>query len=264
MMTWITPVKVLIISEDENDFNLLKTQFSTIPRSHNYVLYWCNSYEKAINAMLKSQYDIYLVYYPLDLSPGYDLLNEAVKSNVAEPIIIVSDSDDFTKDQEALEKGASAYLLKDGLDALSLERTIRYVMHQKKLMRQMKESELRFRTIFEKSPDPIVITDSSGNIVDVNSACEKFFGVPRIKFLKNNAIKFYKNSSDRTALISEIEQKGTVSNFIVDLIAAEDAIKRCSISSFIQISQHGNDELFHTVIHDISRISTAPIIESFG
>ena len=97
MMTWITPVKVLIISEDENDFNLLKTQFSTIPRSHNYVLYWCNSYEKAINAMLKSQYDIYLVYYPLDLSPGYDLLNEAVKSNVAEPIIIVSDSDDSQK-----------------------------------------------------------------------------------------------------------------------------------------------------------------------
>jgi PAS domain S-box-containing protein len=253
----IKPIKLLVINEDERDFIDTKVQFAKIPHSHHYILYWCNSYEKAINAMLKSQFDVYLIYDTIGLYTGLDLLNEAVKSNVGEPIIMVSDND-YTKDQEALQKGASAYLVKDTLDIFSLERSIRYVMHQQKNMQRIKESEYKFRVIFEKSPDPILITDNAGAIHDVNIAAEKFFGLPRVKMLKSNASQFYKNQSHRMDFISEIEQKGAVTHFTVELIAANDEIISCSVSSFMQISQHGNNELFHTIIHDMSHIATSP------
>jgi PAS domain S-box-containing protein len=247
-------IKILVVNEDEGDFNITRNLFAEIPSSHKYILYWCNSYEKAINAMLKSQYDLYLVYYEVGLYTGVDLLNEAVKSNVAEPVIIITGTEDHTTDEEALQKGASAHLIKCKLDAFSLERSIRYAMHHKKNMQRIKESEHKFRIIFEKSPDPILITDNFGNIYDINPAAEKFFGLPRVKILKTNAESLYKNVTDRSAFISEIEQKGSVTDFIVELIAANNEVRSCCISSFLQISQHGDNELFHTIIHDLTHI----------
>ncbi|HXI00119.1 MAG TPA: PAS domain S-box protein [Sphingobacteriaceae bacterium] len=250
----IEPIKILIVNEDENDFNITKNQFSETSYSKTYVLYWCDSYEKAINAMLKSHYDIYLVYYRIGKYTGVELLNEAIKSNVAEPVIIVTGSEDHNVDEEALQKGASAYLLKGKIDVFSLERSVRYALHHKKNLQQLKQSENKYRIFFEKSPDPILITDGIGNIHDINEAGEKFFGISRLYLLKYNVNDFYKNLSDRISFINEIEKSGTVKNFVVEVIAANGEIKNCSISSFLQISQHGENELFHSVIHDITHV----------
>lgn len=247
--------KILIINEKERQFDILKSRFCAIEQSRNYVLSWCNSYEKAINSMLKSQFDVYLVFYRLGLYTGIDLLNEAVKSNVDEPIILIHDTEDPILDQQALKSGASGFLVDKDLDIFNLERSIRYAIHQRKTLQMVKETERKYRIIFEKSPEPIVITDSGGTVHDINPAGEKFFGISRIRSLKSNAGKYYKNEADRTALISQLERKGTVSNFITDLITADGDLRRCSVSSFLQISQHGNTELFYTIIHDISNLT---------
>ena len=245
-------IKILVVNGNDDDFIIIKNLLANIPHNNNYILYSCDSYENAINSMLKSQYDLYLVFYHLTSHKGIELLNEAIKSNVAEPIIIINETDDYYADEDALTKGASAYLCKKKLDTYSLDRTIRYALHQQKNLQRIKESEKKFRTIFEKSPDPILITDVSGNIHDINSAGEKFFGSLRVNIMKSNVLSLYKNPSDRDVFISQIEQRGSVSNLIITLIAANNEVKTCVISSFLQISQHGDNELFHTVIHDIT------------
>jgi PAS domain S-box-containing protein len=247
-------IRILVVTEDEPDFNNIENQFAKLPHSNNYILSWCNSYEKAINSMLKSQYGIYLVYHSLGKYTGVDLLNEAIKSNVAEPVILVTGNEDYSTDDDAMQKGAAAYFIQGKLDVSSLERSIRYAVHHNKNLQEIKDSENKFRIIFEKSPDPILITDIAGNIHDINKAGEKFFGLPRLQILKTNANRLYKNLADRITFISEIEQKGVINNFLVDLVAADNEIKQCSVSSFVQISQHGDNELFHSVIHDLTQL----------
>ena len=48
----------------------------------------------------------------------------------------------------------------------------------------LRESEEKFRLIFEKNPIPIFLTDDAGNYVDVNSASCDLFGYKREEFLR--------------------------------------------------------------------------------
>lgn len=246
------PIRILLVDDDEDDFILTKDLFSEIPQSQNYKLTWCNNFEEAINAMLKSHYDVYLVDYRLGKYTGIDLLHEAIKSNVAEPIIILTGKGDFKVDEEALRTGAADYLIKDKIDPFSLERSIRYALQHTKTLEQLKESENKFRIIFERSLDPILITDFSGNIYDINKAGEKFFGLSQLDMLKTNARQLYKNIADRVNFTQQMEEKGAVYDFEVELIAANNQPRYCSLSAFLQISQHGNSELYHVVVHDLT------------
>ncbi|HEY1006734.1 MAG TPA: ATP-binding protein [Sphingobacteriaceae bacterium] len=245
-------IKILLVDDDEDDFILTRDLLSRIPQSGDYQLDWCSNYEGGINAMLKGMYDVYLVDYRLGKQTGIDLLREAIKSNVSEPVIILTGKGDSHVDEEALRNGAADYLIKDRIDPMTLERSIRYSRMHARTLGELRESENKFRIMFERSLDPMVISDYSGRIYDINKAGTDFFGLSYTELLKRNARDFYRNGSDRVAFIQEIEEKGVVNDLEVELINGEGASRYCSLSAFLQISQHGNIELYHILIHDIT------------
>ena len=92
-------VNILLVDDDEDDFILTKDILRENVSRQNYNLTWCNNFSEAINAMLKGHYDIYLVDYRLGRDSGMDLLNEAIKSNCTEPIIMLTGKGDFKIDE---------------------------------------------------------------------------------------------------------------------------------------------------------------------
>lgn len=246
------PVRVLLVDDDEDDYILTRDIFNEIPERENYKLSWLNNYEEGINAMLKSHYDIYLVDYRLGKYTGLDLLHEAIKSNVNEPIIILTGKGDSKVDEEALETGAADYLVKDQIDPYTIERSIRYALKHKLTLKALRESENKFRIIFERSKEPFMILDSLGTIRDMNKAGLKFFGYTKEELQNLNGTQLYYQKQDSVRFSELMDKSGALNDFETDFITKNSEVKRVSVSAFLQIDQHATEELYYCIIHDIT------------
>ncbi|MBD3750068.1 MAG: PAS domain S-box protein [Sphingobacteriales bacterium] len=251
-MADMKPVRVLLVDDDEDDYILTREIFNDIPQRENYKLSWLNNYEEGINAMLKSHYDIYLVDYRLGKHTGLDLLHEAIKSNVDEPIIILTGKGDSKVDEEALETGAADYLVKDQIDPYTIERSIRYALKHKLTLKALRESENKFRIIFERSKEPFVIMDSLGKVRDINKAGITFFGYSKDELLELNASEFFQQKQDSLKFAELMDAKGAVNDYEIDFITKNKESKKVSISAFLQIDQHATEELYYCIFHDIT------------
>ena len=245
-------IKILLVDDDEEDFILTRDLLSSDHNGSSFEISWCNNYTEAINAMLKGYYDLYLLDYRLGKYSGLDLLHEAVKSNCTQPIVILTGKGDSKIDEEALNMGASDYLTKDNLSAESLIRTIRYAIRHHRTLAQLKSSENKFRIIFERSKDPMLISDSDGVIYEANDAAVKFVETPIQDLLRKNVIEFYRSRATRDRFLDVMGKSGFVKDMEIEMVTPSGKVKYASISSFIQISQHGNQELFYSVLHDIT------------
>ncbi|RYF17396.1 MAG: hybrid sensor histidine kinase/response regulator [Flavobacteriales bacterium] len=245
-------VKVLLIDDDEDDYIITKDIFSRISHADKYELSWIDNFDKGINAVLKHQYDIYLVDYRLGKHTGVDLVNEAVLSGIKEPIIILTGKGDYQIDEEAMNVGAADYLVKDKIDPDSLDRTLRYALKQSETLKALKESENKFKIIFEKAKDPILISDYTGKIHDINKAGLDFFGYHIKELLATNDRSLFYTQEDRENFIQELETKGAVSDFECQMISSKGQVYFCSLSSFLQIDLQNMVEVYHTIIHDLT------------
>jgi response regulator of citrate/malate metabolism len=80
----LSPIHILIVEDDENDFLITSGYIKKIPRG-NFVIQWCPTYEEAISNLTLGENDMYFVDYFLDRKTGLDLLEEAIKKVVKNP-----------------------------------------------------------------------------------------------------------------------------------------------------------------------------------
>jgi PAS domain S-box-containing protein len=245
-------IRVLLIDDDEDDYIITKDIFNRIPKGERYELFWIDNFEKGINAVLKRQYDIYLVDYRLGKHTGVDLLNEAILSGIKEPIIILTGKGDYLIDEQAMNIGAADYLVKDKIDSDSLDRTLRYALKQSETLKALKESENKFKIIFDKAKDPILISDYTGKIHDINKAGLNFFGYHIKDVLEINDRSLFFTQEDRDNFIQQLETKGAVSDFECEMVSHSGQVYFCSLSSFLQIDPQNMVEVYHTIIHDLT------------
>lgn len=252
------PVKILVVTVNEADFEHINQLFEKLPNHTHYRVSWCNNFETAINAMLKQYYQVYLVDHQLGQHTGIDLLNEAIHSNCNEPIIMLTSQDEPEIDGEALKNGAADLLEKNKLEPLALDRSVRYAIEHTRTLKALKESEKKFRMIFERYKDPVLITDFGGSISDLNNAAKQFFGLKDQDINNTDIRKIYSNQADRQRLLDMIQEKGVINDFEAGLVDARGQIRQCVISCFLQISQHGQTEIYHT----ITRSQSYPLTEN--
>lgn len=245
-------IKILLVADDEEDYIQAQNLLSTGIATQRYHLTWCNRYSDAINAMLKNHFDLYLVNYKIGIHCGLNLLKEAVASNCTRPIIILSREGDKNIDEAALEAGAADYLTEEQTDSETLERSIRYATRQSETVERLKQSEHTFRTLFERSKDPILISDPKGNILDANKSALNFFGLDYSDISEINAAFFYRIPKERQTFIEVMQRDGAINDMLVELITVHGETKTCSITSFIEIPQHGDSELYYTFVRDLS------------
>jgi PAS domain S-box-containing protein len=121
------PIKVLLIDDDEDDYILTCELFSLV-KAGKYALDWASSYEEGLRIAAQREHHVCLVDHHLGEHSGVELIREARKSRLTTPMIMLTGSGDHDVDVEAMEAGATDYLVKNETSPARLERTIRYAV----------------------------------------------------------------------------------------------------------------------------------------
>jgi PAS domain S-box-containing protein len=171
-------VRVLLIDDEEDSFIILRRLLSKVPRK-NFHIDWTPTYDKGLAALERREHDVCLMDYRLPGHTGLELLAEAINRGVQTPVIMLTGQEDPQVDMEATQVGASDFLLKDHIEPVTLERVIRYSIQRAVTLKALQKSNERFRLLFERSMDAILISNGEGQFVEVNQAACRILGKTR-------------------------------------------------------------------------------------
>lgn len=139
-MNDVGTVAVLLVEDDEDDYlitrDLLRQQNRT-----RFVLDWCSDFETAKTVMSEQRHAVYLIDYRLGAHTGLDLVRSGFAGRPTAPVIMLTSQTDFEIDLEATSVGVTDFLLKQELNPLSLERSIRYAISHHDALRELARTQ---------------------------------------------------------------------------------------------------------------------------
>lgn len=141
----ITPIRVLLIDDDDGDFFLTKDLLEEID-PQGFVVDWKARYEDGLAAICAAEHDICLLDNNLGSRSGIDLLREAKEKKCIIPVILLTGQSERDVDYSAMELGAADFLEKKDLTPAKLDRAIRYTLLQHRHSHEL-EQQVTARTM---------------------------------------------------------------------------------------------------------------------
>ena len=117
---------------------------------------------------------------------------------------------------------------------------------------ELRESEQRYRTIFEDSRNAIFMSSGDGKVVDVNQAALELFRFTRDEAIGSDIGDRFVDPADRVSFREEIDRTGSVREFEVGLRNLDGARIDCLLTATRQLDAEGNSLGVRGIIHDIT------------
>ena len=138
----------------------------------------------------------------------------------------------------------------EAIEALSI--SFIEALNRKRAEEALEKSERKYRNLFEQSRDAIYITSRDGKFVDLNHSALDLFGYRKEDMLRLNASEVYDNVDDRRSFQKEIEQKGSVKDYQVNLKNKDGKKIDCLLSSSVIYADDGSILGYQGIIRDIT------------
>jgi len=126
------------------------------------------------------------------------------------------------------------------------------ISERKKIEEAVRESEERYRTLFEESRDAIYITSRNGAFVDFNQSMLTLFGYTKEEMTTLKAKVMYPNPTDRKRFQKEIEEKGFVKDYELRLKRKDGVELVCLLTSTLHTDSKGKVMGYKGIIRDIT------------
>ena len=166
-------VRVLLVEDDEDDYVITRDLLAEV--GSRFELDWCADYDTALAAIREQRHDIYLLDYRLAGHTGLDLVRAGFIRPAA-PIIILTGQNDYEIDLQASALGVDDFLIKQELNAASLERSIRYAISHHRARADLARSEEHHRLLAENSTDLVARFALDGTITYASPASRTLLG----------------------------------------------------------------------------------------
>jgi len=117
----------------------------------------------------------------------------------------------------------------------------------------LKESERKYRTIFENVQDVYYQTDLEGRLVEISPSVQRYSGYAREELIGVPAEALYFDPAERARLLHEIQAKGEVSDFEVLMRSKKGAPVEVSVNAHLLLGRDGVVKGVEGSLRDISR-----------
>jgi PAS domain S-box-containing protein len=194
--------RVLFVEDDENHY-VMACDMISLSGVSQFKLEWAPTYEAALKAMERDDYDAYLLDYRLGERTGLELLREGLQRGCRAPFIVLTGYGNETLDVEAMRAGAADFLDKSQLTADRLERSLRYAIERARAAEALRASQKYARNLIESSQDMIIAVDRDRRIMEFNKAAVEAFGYQREEVLGKHVDLLYAEPAEGQ-LVSEI------------------------------------------------------------
>jgi diguanylate cyclase (GGDEF)-like protein/PAS domain S-box-containing protein len=116
----------------------------------------------------------------------------------------------------------------------------------------MRESEQRFRDLFEQSLDAIMVTDPDLRIVDANPACERLTGWTREELLGRTPISLAADPEASATFVNALRERGVVRDFEVAGRTRDGGMVEMQINAVPRRDERGRLLGYQTITRDVT------------
>ena len=120
------------------------------------------------------------------------------------------------------------------------------------IWKALRQSEEKYRTLFEESRDAIAITDRDGTFRDFNKAMVDLFGYKKEQMMRMKFQDLYVNSADVERFQHEIEKKGSLRDYEAKLLKKGGKVMQCLFIVTQRRSEDGSVTGYQGIVRDIT------------
>ena len=129
---------------------------------------------------------------------------------------------------------------------------IRDISERRKAEEDLRQSEERYRTLFEESIDGVYSVLRDGTITDANASFCKLFGYTREEMIGKDIRELYLDPADRRRFQKEIEKKGFVKDYEVKFRKRDGTEVDCLLTSSVHFGKDGSIAGYRGIVRDLT------------
>jgi two-component system, NarL family, sensor histidine kinase UhpB len=203
------PIRILVVEDNPGDLFLLEEELHSTDLTIGEISS-AGTLAEAKHILANKRID--LVFLDLSLPDSFGLESyvrlQPLTPRVA--VILLTGLNDTKLALQALVLGAQDYLIKGDFDAKLLSRAIRYSLERLRNLQHLRESEERYRELFNNNPMPMWVFDAEDLcFLEANGAAVQHYGYSHEEFL-NKSLVDLRLHGDKNALVREVRE---VQNF---------------------------------------------------
>ena len=199
------PISILVVEDNPGDLFLLEEELHSTDLKIDGVSS-AGTLGEAKHILSSKPID--LVFLDLSLPDSFGLESyvklQPFTSKVA--VVLLTGLNDTKLAMQALVMGAQDYLIKGDFDEKLLSRAIRYSMERMRNLQYLRESEERYRELFNNNPMPMWVFDAETLcFLEANGAAVQHYGYTQEEFM-NKSLADLRLDGDRQRLLAEVEE----------------------------------------------------------
>ncbi|MHC4271722.1 MAG: PAS domain-containing protein, partial [Planctomycetota bacterium] len=214
------------------------------------------SLEAALEITEDHNFDIIFLDLNLPDSNGLETITKTHKKCPDTAIIVVTGAYDDDLGPETIHCGAQEYLRKGKYDVELLTQSIRYALERKLYERTLKNSEERYRKLFEEAMDAIIITNAeTGTIIDCNKKATKLLRCDKSQIIGQHQKLFFTNTQAETDLsILLKEHEGDNEKWAIETqVATKDGQTR-EVAVKVNMFELEGKEVVQRIFRDVTEL----------